>query len=372
MKKIRVLIYCAVPLMIAVGVFAVRWCQHSGVWANVTRSDPVLVCPEKVELGSRELGEVAVSRLVVGNRGSEELRIHDIRTDCACSGLEREVGGEFVRVDSLRLRPDEETELIVRVSARGQVGQPARNVITFLTNDPRRPKVSLVVHFSKITAGVNSVPTSVVFGTLPTGNSVRKVLIIYDDAVQPRKIARVVSTNPKQIDVSLLPTVMTKSQLGRKDEDPGTAIGRVEVVLHRRRPGPINAQIEIHLTPGTRRPTSIAVSGRVVPPVQVMPPSLLLPRSSKNGPIYHAKCICRSAEGKTLNLSVTRVPPGLSVEIRSLAGTSTTKIVEIRCDPAKKVDLDQQAPARVRLRGQVDDQTYALEIPVYIRARSSR
>jgi hypothetical protein len=129
-------------------------------------SDPVLECPAIVELGDRELGEVAVARLTIANRGGRELVIEEMQSNCACSGLEREQDGKFIRLNSLRVAPREEVQLVMRVLVQGAPGGPAQSRVEFRTNDPVRPAAAIHTSVSKVKAGVNTLPTSVVFGTL--------------------------------------------------------------------------------------------------------------------------------------------------------------------------------------------------------------
>src|SRR5437773_2695342 len=60
--------------------------------------DPVLDCPDVVDVGEHELYSLAVGRFTVANRGGRELILNNIRTSCACSGLDQEKDGRFVRV----------------------------------------------------------------------------------------------------------------------------------------------------------------------------------------------------------------------------------------------------------------------------------
>ncbi len=169
--KPRALCWIVVPLLIAAVVYALRTDEGRRIRATVTRSGPVVEFPAILDLGDRERGEVAVGRFTVANRGGGELLIDRIRTNCACSGLEREAEGEFIRVDSVRLGPDERAERVLRVSVRGRAGEAVRNQVYFRTNDPTRPEAVIETVIRNVTAGVTALPTSVIFGTVPRGES---------------------------------------------------------------------------------------------------------------------------------------------------------------------------------------------------------
>ena len=74
----------------------------------------------------------------------------------------------------------------------------------FHTNDPARPEVQINVVIPNVRGGILTVPASVVIGTMEVGDEVRRVLAVYDDAVQPRAVDRVTSTNPDKVAVRLL------------------------------------------------------------------------------------------------------------------------------------------------------------------------
>src|SRR5581483_1382420 len=97
--RVRIVYWIILPLLLLVVSLAVHLiatrCRGS--------RDPIIEVPLSVDLGERERGEIAVGRFSIFNRGGKELIIDQIRTSCACSGLERETNGQFARIDSLRL-----------------------------------------------------------------------------------------------------------------------------------------------------------------------------------------------------------------------------------------------------------------------------
>ncbi len=363
MKKVNLLLI-AVPFVAGAITVAVR----SGVlyreWAALTGGDPVLDCPATVELGEYEQGQQAVARFSVANRGGGELVIDQVRANnCACSGLEREVEGEFVRVETLRLGRGEQAELSTRIGVRGQANGPMRNLLTFRTNDPTRPKADIAVVITRVTGGVFTVPTSVVFADVPVGTGARQVVEVRDFAVRPRKIQRVSSSDPDRLIVRLLEA----ESPGPAEEQPaaGALIGRLEISARTHEVGPMDGTVLIHLDDASHPPDSVPVIGRVVPLVAIAPASVVLPRASGAGPLYFAQCACRSTTGKPLALELLEAPAGLSAVVIPVAGNPGLQMVRVEWKPdaAGPADTEQ----RVRFRARLGDHETTLDISVRLR-----
>ncbi len=241
-------------------------------------------------------------------------------------------------------------------------GGTARNSVAFRTNDATRPQAAIEVFVSKIRAGVTTLPIRVGFGTIPAGVEGRQVLDIFDGAVKPRVIERVVSTCPERVAVRLLPADGSPPE--PKDGSPGAWIGRVEVTARGQEPGPIDARIAIHLVGEDLPPTLIPVTGRVAAAVEVLPSLLVLPRASDAGPVYFGQCLCRSTEGKPLTVTVDSTPAGFSVQVEAVENVPSQQIVRIDWKGAKEAEPLQGARGTVRLRARVGGQETPLEIPV--------
>lgn len=365
--KRRYLLWVLIPLLIGLGTYVVRSGELPRRWAMLNQSKPVIEFPASLDLGERERGELVVARFAVANRGGQELVIDGIRSNCACSGLEREEGGDFVHVESLRLRPGDGAELAMRIAVSGPSGGPMRNVVVFRTNDPTCPEAAIEVVVSRVTGGISSLPTGVVFGTVPVGDEARQVLKIYDAAVRPRTVERVTSTSPDRIDVCFLP--LDVGSPGTREGLLGVLIGRVEVVLRTREPGSVDGQIQVHIADETRRPDTIPVSGRVVGVIDVSPPSLVLPRNSDGGPVYSGRCLCRSSRGGQWTLTVDEVSSGLSAEIAAAEEDAGVRVLRVEWRPDQRLPRPEQTQKNVRLRARVGDQDLLLDVPVICRER---
>lgn len=359
--KLRSLAWLLVPALIGTGAYAARAVDWHRLWA-IIRGTPVLECPAVVELGDRELGEVAVARLTIANRGARELVIDEMQSNCACSGLEREQEGKFIRLSSLRLAPNEQAELIMRVLVQGSPGSPSQSRVAFRTNDPARPSAAIDTFVSKVKAGVNTVPTSVIFGTLSAESDACIVLDVFDSAIPARSIERVAALHPDRASVRLLP--LAGNLPGANRDELGALIGRLEITATTNSEGPLENDVEIYLTGERRPPTLIPVSGRVAGPVEISPSMLVLPRSSGAGKVFFGQCVCRSTAGQPLALTVASVPSGLVAQVEAIEGNPSEQIIRIEWNPADDGDSKPELRRKVELKARVEGKDVKLGVPV--------
>src|SRR3954449_8207977 len=99
--KSRYLAWVLVPVLVAILAFAAR--RYTQSFRTLIGWDPVIECPVALHLGERELGEIVLSRFSIANQGRRPLKITNVHSSCACTGLEQECDNEFVRVTALRL-----------------------------------------------------------------------------------------------------------------------------------------------------------------------------------------------------------------------------------------------------------------------------
>lgn len=353
-RKRLVLVVCAVPLFAGLLGSAFLTGQLQSFHKAYIRRDPVLEMPSVLELGNQERGKVVVARFKVANRGGSDLVLDQVRTSCICSGLEREVDGRFAPVDSLQLKPGEETELAVRVAVRAEIGTEMRNGIFFHTNDPAVPEGALVVAIPKVTGGINASPTKVLFGSVPMNTEAHQLIEIRDPISPPRAIRQVLSTNPERFTVRFLPAEPAEGPPATKHKD-GVLLGLVKVTLRTQEPGTISGEIRIFLGDEARSPESIPVTGRVAPMVEASPATLVLPRASGEGPLFFGITVCRSTEGLPLQLTLVEAPKGVSASVSSVNGNPSLQTVRIEWKPDAAEPLLRSKEQVVRFRARVGD-----------------
>ncbi len=255
------------------------------------------------------------------------------------------------------------------------VGTEMRNVIQFQTNDPQHPTGRIEAVVRRVSGGVHANPESLVFGTVPIGTKVRQLVEVRDNAVPPRVVERVVSTNAKRFTVQLLP-VADPSDTSKPDSAAnrlrealdGRVIARLEVTVDTAIPGEVNGAVEIYVSGPERKPDTFAVTGRVAAPIEMAPSLIVLPRQSNNGPVNSGTFVCRSTKGKPLTLVVDSVPRGLSAEVLENGSLNPeSKLVQVVWAPQPGKDPAPGTRRTIRLRARVEDYETTLELPVLLR-----
>jgi hypothetical protein len=365
MRGLKVVTLTAVPILLAASVYGYRLVAPGR--AVAIPDHPVLRLPPTLDLGDRELGSVFVPRFTLTNAGRRELVIDDIRSSCACTGLEREMDGRHVRIESLRVAPGESAELVMRVAIRGRIGEPTRNQIRFRTNDPNQPEASIEVVVAHVTGGIVAVPSNLAFGTLVLGQENRQLLEIRDNAGHCRSITRVVSSAPSRFSVRLL----SAKEIARRSiqEDRfANLIGLLEVTVPAGELGTIDGEVLVYLDEPERPPDRVSVSARVANLVEAFPSVLTLPRSSGSGPLFSGNCIVRanSAESESMVLRVDSLPSGIEVEFEPNKLESRSQLVRIEWR-GNTAALEAEEVRHLRLKATVGARECLVEIPVRIR-----
>src|SRR5260370_916489 len=192
-----------------------------------------------------------------------------------------------------------------------------RNVIFFQTNDPEAPEAMIEAVVSKVKGGVSTLPTSVVFGSVPLNSVASQTVDIYDPGLEERRVERVLSTTPDRFSVRLVPLERTEKvkTTNRGDGLPDTLIGRLEIVPLTERPGSLEGEVHIYVSDLHSGPEILPVLGRVLGTVEIAPSSFVLPRNSSAGPLYFAECLCWSTNGSPISLTTLDLPSDLFVRI---------------------------------------------------------
>ena len=323
---------------------------------------PAMEIPQQVVIKSGELGTVAVAEFMVSNRGQAELVIDAIETNCSCLRIEQRHGSEFVRIHSLRLAPGESAALRVSISIRGvPVGASMTNNIGFHTNDPSHPHHRLQAVISQVTGGVFTQPSTLIVGSLRVGASAHYYLDVRDDAVTPRKLERVVSSQPDHVSVRILPDHEAGQDLSAGS---GFRIARLEVSVNTDHPGDVNATLSLQLVEGRATPDAVRVTGRVLASVEVSPSSLVLPRSSPEGKVYTANCQVRSTSGLPLTIEVVSCPNYLAVTTHASEANEALSLLTVELD--SKAVVIRPITGTIRVRCHTAQQEVILEITVLI------
>jgi hypothetical protein len=326
-------LYCTITALALVLLLTISLRTGAGGRESRSNAAPKIEFPAQVDAGDQESAKIFLCPLAIANRGTAQLEIHDIRTDCTCSGLGRVKNGEFLRLENLALEPGQHADLAIRAVVKGTNGSSARHIIQFRTNDPLHRQAEIEMVVPRIQAGFVLSPSSVVFGSIPPTPVARVQVEVYDDRDQARQIDRVTSSRPDQFSAQLLPGPPDRSGI----KDAGRVlVGRIEVVSCANKPGPFSGEVLIHRTGSPDGPDRLPVFGSVVLDAMVRPASLVLPRQSGSGPLYYATCLCKSTNGCALSLAAERVPQDIDVRLEPVAGNRCEQLVRIEWKRAQR------------------------------------
>jgi hypothetical protein len=152
MKLLFRVLMILIPVSAALATIELRsGRRHLAEWLTW---GPVADFPSVVDAGEQQSLKTFQVGLTIGNRGSADLVIDNLHSDCSCSGLGREKDGEFVGLASLHLAPGERADLQIRAIVKGFQGESRRHAITFDTNDPARRAGRIELLVSKILSGL--------------------------------------------------------------------------------------------------------------------------------------------------------------------------------------------------------------------------
>lgn len=347
----------AVGLLLVVGgayIYRATWRNRN----DLVSGQPVYDGPSSFDLGNQEQSSSVVVRFKIRNKGNAELKIGDVRTNCQCTGLERETATGFEPVDSAVVPPGGALDLCIHVTVRGQVGAPFERTIYLGTNDPEFPEVALPVRVRLVTGGVRTVPTSVQFGTVQPGAECERFFDIYDDSVQPRAIREVSGWGSPRLSVAVLPPVA--DQQGGK-----LPIARVRLKADPSSPGPLDGDITVLVDGADRPPVVVHVTGRVAGLVDTHPSEVVLPLFSASGRIYSTTCRCRSGSGTPIALKLESRTEGLTVRVEPVNGGSVWAVsIELAPESTRSGTRDRRT---VHLMATLGGRNIPVDIPVICR-----
>jgi hypothetical protein len=352
-------VWVGIPILIAL----LSYCLASPSiksWAGKVTGAPVVEYPRAVDLGEQEAGRVAAAPVTIANRGRSELLVDGMASSCSCSGLERDEGGSFVPTCELRLAPGEEMRLRVRVSVNGAPGDSFRSSLSFHTNDPDNPEGRIEVAVRRVTGGLLTTPRTAVFGTVLVGQEARQLVEVRDRNPTRRRVESVSSSDPERFSVQWSPVGEGDAE-GTSPGD-GRLLGRLEVSLLTRSPGPVDGTVNLDL-PG-RQTTTVSVVGRVAPLVELSPARLVLPRASDAGEVWSGTCLCRSNEHLPLALAAGASDEGLTIRITAVDGNPHLQKVCVEWDRSGRGMLASADLRTVRLKARVGSREFPVEFPV--------
>lgn len=318
---------------------------------------PVLDVPALIHWDSAEVWTRLSAKLRIENRGGQALVVDNFRMSCGCLTLSQSQDGSLVPVSRLQVDPGGTADLVLDMETRGIPGSGMSQKIAFRTNDPERPEQILTARVGMLTGGVTVVPTGVQFGSLRIGEAVEQVADILDGAAQPRTVASVESSNPSLFEATLFdPAPVEVTAEGKR---VGARIGRVRIRCRPTDFGEHQAELRVTIRGREHRPEVAPLRVTVPQAVEALPSVVVLPRVDQGRDVFEAVCLCRSASGTIVDLSLTQVPDGVTARILP-ADDSPFRRVHISAKP------ELSGVATILLSGRVESKTHPFSIRVRV------
>lgn len=329
---------------------------------NRRPAGPKFDCSDRLTILSAEIGALVWVRFTIANRGDESLSAAVVRTSCACAaGLLREKGGKLEPVRDLELIPGQADSLALRLEVNGPIGRAMRQFIDFQTNDPNQPEKRLEILIERVTGGVQTVPTDLIFGSMLVETTASREVRVYDVAATCRRIQRVESTDPNRLRVTLKPWV-PKREL---DEiQPGHLVGVLEVTLSSEVAGHIDEAVLLHFADEQRPPHRLSVMARILPTLEVVPPRIVFHKVSNHDNLWEGQVTVTAHDHLLYELRPDSVPSGVAVLIPPKENGDTEQVVIARCASIQTLRQIASHPMRLQIFARQGERETKLEIPL--------
>jgi hypothetical protein len=349
---------------IAIGALVVAAAAGVTVWwqaqSPLISRHPAAVFPRTVDLGAQKFGDIVTGTIRVSNQGGSPLELSQFRTSCSCAGVEVLDGDRWRGIETARIAPTDGIELRVRISVEAWPGMGQMVYVMFATNDPERRSALVEVTIPYVTSDAFVDPAAVIFGVLRTGETARRTVTVYDCGAAGRQVARVACRHPDLFEVRLLPPDPTLPKIDHPYA--GQPVGQIELTLRTDQPGAIVSELEIEMADAQTFPCRIPISGEVIGPVEVYPPTLFLPKVVSGRVTNSATVQLTSRSGEPITPSIEHVPDGLAAEIVESGGDSAVLRVTARDQAADASAAVRRSTIRVRVQAPAAATT--VEVPV--------
>ena len=304
---------------------------------------PVFRPVPALDLGPQELGQLAVGRLQLANDGDRELHISGVRASCSCTGIETvNPDGSYSAVTAVTVPPGGVIDAVVRVAVNSPAGVGLQVVVRFETDDPAHPEVALPVQVPLVLLGVRAVPGELALGSVAQNEVVERMVDVVDSAPTPRPVGELRVSNP----AVLAAEVVTAPPGEAGGRGGARLVARVRVKVSTTAVGVFDERVSVYTVADRPvSPTSIHVTGRVAPAVEIVPSTVVLPLVSDAGPVYKTSCVCVTADNRPVTLGVRRCPPGYVITLPAAADGPRGRVgVERRPDaPAGPATIELTA-----------------------------
>jgi hypothetical protein len=361
-NKRAVICLAVIPALVAVSAFSItRWWYGRG---------PRIEVFDTIDLGLQEPGSSLRVELNIRNAGGRPLELKNFQSSCNCMLLEwrNEDQPDSSKLEAATVFPEEELKTFASLTIPGGASHAFRGTLEFETNDLERPFVK-IEFLARVEGRILAFPAALNFQSVQDGRIVKRTVEVRDTGRStPCRISRAETNNTEQVKMKL-------TQLGSEPADPknpllGKSIAKLDVEI---RPPTNSGRLESNVflfENGNAQPIlTIPITGAILPRVLVTPSTIVLPRTTGDGVVYEATCLCRSTEKKPVQLSLEKAPNGMAVTFLDDTKKSAMKLIKVSWPPTEGKASHGQASEQIRLRATIGEQVENVEIRVIRRAK---
>lgn len=317
---------------------------------------PRVQCPDAIDLGECVYGTDRDVTFEVRNTGTEDLILSGFRTSCTCTDLSVRSPGQN-SADRVVVGPGEAVTLGARYFVRSRYNSSTSTRVGFATNDPAVPEVTVTVRAGRVRGGLTPLPGSCTFGHIPLGGKREQVVHLVDEAVAPRRVVSVMSSNPARVTARFAP--------GERPADlpnPGHYLGVVTVTLDATAPADIYERVTVTYDDGEARTEDIPVSATVTAKLAALPASVALPLRDETGEVYAANVWFRPGGRVTTGTFRLDLPPGVTAEV----GEPGPGLIPVKLTVIPSADTAPK-PLTVVARAEIDGEPIEARLTITVR-----
>jgi Protein of unknown function (DUF1573) len=324
-------------------------------------NEPRIDAPAVVDLGAHEMSGSIEDSFRVTNRGRQPLILENFDGHCGCLALfhRTEEGNKALSRESREaIPPGGQMDIYFRLSTKGDSQGRLQHEIDFGTNDPRNPRVAVMLT-AQMEVGMYTLPGQLHVGRLMPGQTVRRTLRIVDARRNRKPFQFKASSAEIRVD-QCVPSDRPSDREGVTGDAPVYVL-RVSITGP---PTPGNFKGDVSIVDRDGAESGLFwLAGSVASTFSLHPSTVFLAGESlKTALVRGFRCLCRCEHG-TLSLSVLTAPQGLKVEV-SKRPHSGVQFIDVQCSSHRVPYTGTQKLVLKAVAG--DGRSETIELPVTI------
>jgi hypothetical protein len=276
---------------------------------------PTLACPAQVDLGLQDENRRVQTYITLANKGREPLRVFGFKTSCGCLSISRPTESGPATLTDEGISSGDRLTVHVSTILKADPAGYFRHTISFNTNDPKKPTVTIPIT-ACLQHQLQAEPPQINMGLLRPGQAAERRFHVLDWRPAPGEPPFILAGSSPAVQSRVVET----TRLPSSEATWADALWRHTVQIVVSAPAGANSFHErIQLTDANGEfLLAIPVVGVVQADCYFSPSVVVLPRRSHGTLVYSARCLFRCAAGPC-TLRVVDRPPGIEVSISDSA-----------------------------------------------------